>query len=294
MGLVPLSVIILTYNEEVNLPSALDSVVGWADQVFVVDSFSTDGTLEIAKSYNVPVYQNPWTDWATQRNWALDNLPIRNEWVLFLDADERISSELAEEIKETLKNVPHEVSGFYINRRFVFLKRWLKHGGYNPNWVLRLVRRNKTRVLPAGSSEYFKVKGKILKLKSFIIHEDKKNLSFFISKHNKISELQVKKLVDKTKILDEDREKAYAIEGRYRVWLKENILSRLPLFLRPFFIFTYRYFLKLGFLDGKEGLIYYFLHDFWYPFLVDAKIVEMQKRTKLKKLGRKTKKVQYM
>jgi len=278
-----ISVIILTFNEEINLPPSLGSVAGWADQVFIVDSFSNDRTLEIAKGFGVEIHQNPWTDWATQRNWALDNLPIRNQWVLFLDADERVSPELANEIKEALKNIPDETSGFYINRRFIFLGKELKHGGYNQNWVLRLVRPTKTRVLPSGDSEYFKVEGNVLRLKSFIIHEDLKALSFFIDKHNKISELAARKLFHKEKVSTEDTEKKYALEGKHRVWLKENLLSKLPLFLRPLFLFAYKYFFKLGFLDGKAGLIYCFLHDFWYPFLVDAKVFELKKGTRKNK-----------
>jgi len=120
-----ISVIILTFNEELNLPTSLGSVAVWADQVFIVDSFSNDRTLEVAKKFGVEIHQNSWSDWAIQRNWALDNLPIRNQWVLFLDADERVSTELANEIREALKNVPDEVSGFYINRRFIFLGKEL-------------------------------------------------------------------------------------------------------------------------------------------------------------------------
>jgi len=287
VGLVPLSVIILTYNEEVNLPGALESVVGWAEQVFVVDSFSTDNTLKIAEDYGIPVYQNSWTDWATQRNWAMDNLPLKHEWVLFLDTDERVSSDLAKEISETLANVSPEISGFYINRRFIFMRRWLRHGGYNPNWVLRLVRHKKTRVLPAGDSEYFQVDGKVLRLKNYMIHEDKKDLHFFTHKHNRISDMAARRLFYKERVNFDNNNKRKDLEGKYRVWVKENILANLPLFVRPFVIFFYKYFLKLGILDGKEGFVYYFLHDFWYPFLIDAKLLEMRyksSRTKQSKI----------
>ena len=277
----PISVIILTFNEEINLPTSLGSVAEWADQVFIVDSFSNDRTLDIAKEHGAKIYQNGWVDFATQRNWALDNLPIRNQWVLFIDADERVSPELANEISEALKNVSDAVSGFYINRRFIFLGKALKHGGYNPNWILRLVRPDKTRVLPAGGIEYFKVEGNVLRLKSLMIHEDAKDLSFFIDKHNKFySELAAKKLFHNEKVSTEDTEKRYALEGKRRIWLKENVLNKLPLFLRPLLLFGYKYFFKLGFLDGKEGFIYFFLHDFWYPFLVDAKVFELKKQVK--------------
>ena len=138
-------------------------------------------------------------------------------------------------------------------------------------------------MLPAGDSEYFKVEGNVLRLKSFIIHEDVKALSFFIEKHNKISELAARKLFHKEKVSTEDTEKKYALEGNHRVWLKENFLNKLPLFLRPLLLFAYKYFFKLGFLDGKAGLIYCFLHDFWYPFLVDAKVFELKKGTRKNK-----------
>ncbi len=272
----PLTVIILAFNEEINLPGALDSVVNWADQVFVVDSYSTDGTLEVAKKFDVQLFQNPWVDWATQRNWAMDNLPLKHEWVLFLDADERISPELAAEIFKVLLNVPEDVTGFYINRKFMFLGKWLKRGGYNPNWVLRLVMYKKARVLPAGDSEYFQVDGEIRKLNNCIIHDDQKPLSFFIEKHNKISDLAAIKLFKKEKIDLQSKILKKNLEGKYRVWIKENLLVKVPLFIRPFLIFSYKYIFKLGFLDGKEGLVYFFLHDFWYPFLVDSKILEMK------------------
>ncbi len=274
----PLTIIILTFNEEVNLPAALESVVAWGDQVFVVDSFSTDKTLEIARKYEAQIYRNIWVDWATQRNWALDNLPIKNEWVLFLDADERVSSDLVNEISEILPIVSKDVAGFYINRRFIFLDRWLKHGGHNPNWVLRLVRRHKTRVLSAGDNEYFKVEGKVLRLRFYMLHEDKKGIVFFTDKHNKISKLAAYKLFSKEKFTDADNEGKYTLESKYRVWIRENILYKLPLFCRPFCMFFYRYFFRFGFLDGIEGFIYYFLHDFWYPFLVDSKILEIRSK----------------
>jgi glycosyltransferase involved in cell wall biosynthesis len=276
----PISIIILTFNEELNLPYSLESVIELADQVFVVDSFSTDKTLEIAREYGVQVFQNHWLDWATQRNWALDNLPINNDWVLFLDADERISPELSKEIRDTIEKIDEEISGFYINRRFIFLGRELRHGGFNPNWILRLVRAKKTRILPAGDSEYFQVQGEVKKLKSYMFHEDKKDISFFINKHNKISLLAANKLFN-AEILSMQKKRIKTVfEGKCRVWLKENILNKLPLFLRPFILFIYRYFFNFGFLDGKEGLIFYFLHDFWYPFIVDVKILELRKSFK--------------
>ena len=270
----PLAVIILTLNEEANLAGALDSVVAWADQVFVVDSFSTDETLEIAKKCKAHIYQNRWVDWATQRNWALDNLPIHNEWILFLDADERVSPELAREIQEILQAASLEVGGLYIKRKFIFMGRWLRHGGLYPNFVLRLVRKGKLRVHMIGAWEYFKIQGETLQLKNCIIHDDQKPLAHWINKHNQYADKEAKVIYKKNfniKIEPKgELERKRQIQYRKYVWMK------LPLLFRSPFLFFARYVILRGFLDGKEGLVYYFLCCFWYPFLVDAKILEMR------------------
>ena len=276
MMVAPLAVVILTYNEELNLPGALESVCDWANQVFIVDSFSTDRTVEIAKAHSAGVYQHPFEHWATQRNWALDNLPIQTPWVLFLDADERVTAELAHEMAEMLPQAPPEVAGFYVNRRFFFMNRWLKRGGYSPNWVLRLVRPEETRVIPAGDREYFQVSGIVRRLKGHLIHEDQRGLDFWIAKHNRISEMAAHKLASSASHTGKDG--SGELEGRWRVWIRDHIVDKLPLLLQPFIFFVYRYFLRLGILDGKEGLVYYFLHDFWYPFLVAAKTMELKKK----------------
>lgn len=289
MNKAPLAVIILTYNEELNLPGALDSVCGWAGQVFVVDSFSTDRTVEIAKSYGAEIYQHPfgdYCDWAAQRNWALDNLPIKHDWVLFLDADERVTPELAREITDVLPCVDAEVGGFYINRRFVFMGRWLRHGGRYPDRVLRLVRRDRTRVLRVGRAEYFQVNGRVQYLKHDMLHADQKGLAFWISKHNRYSDIGAKEVLELesgklSSFEQQNRNKGSQseLEGRYRIWIKQRVWPRLPSVARPLLRFFYRYFFQLGFLDGKEGLIYYVLHEFWYPFLIDAKAEELRRQT---------------
>ena len=268
----PVAVVILTYNEEANLPYALASVTDWARQVFVVDSFSTDRTLEIAKSHGAEVFQHPFEHWATQRNWAIDTLPTKSPWTLFLDADESVTEDLAEEISRELPRTPDDVAGYYLDRRFFFLGRCLKHGGYRPNWVLRLVRANRTRVVPAGDREYFHVNGKTLSLSGNLLHEDRRGLDFWIAKHNRISNMAVTHM--RTRGAQSGNGTGSSKEGHLRNWLRANALERFPALLRPFGMFIYRYFLRLGFFDGKEGAIYYFLHDFWYPFLIAAKTFE--------------------
>lgn len=278
-NLCPLTVIILTYNEERNLPTSLSSVYGWAEEVFIVDSFSDDDTLSIAKEFGVEVYQNQFEHWATQREWALEVLPITTEWVLFLDADEAVSVELAAEIQEETTSWPDDVAGVFLDRRFYFLGRWLRHGGFAPNHVLRLIRPNRTKLIPAGDREYFHVDGKTQTLKGYLIHEDKRDLAFWIKKHNRISAYAAQFRFDQASYNEFGKNTSSAsgsVEGRRRIFIKDRIVARLPFWLQPFLYFFYRYIFKLGFLDGKEGLFFYILHDFWYPWLIEAKIAELE------------------
>jgi len=277
----PVSVIILTYNEEANIRACLESCRDLTEEIFIVDSFSTDRTIELAREYTEKIYQNAWVHWAHQRNWALDNLPISYEWVLFLDADERLTDALKQEIARTLVDRNQSVEGYLIKRNFYFLGRWLKHGGYQADYILRLIRRKQARSIGSGAREYVTVLGELGRLKNPMIHEDKKDLAFWIDKHNKLAMLEAEEsvrielqpgLTDKP-IYQAKRK----MEHRFRILLREKVWVRMPLFIRPLFYFFYRYIVQLGFLDGKEGLIYFFLHGLWYPFLVDAKYLELKK-----------------
>jgi glycosyltransferase involved in cell wall biosynthesis len=276
---VSLSPIILTYNEEKNIEECLKSVCGWVDEIFIVDSYSTDRTLEIAKNYTDKIYQNKFQSFHTQRNWALNNLPLSNEWILFLDADERISEALKEEIKEIISNDPADINGFYIKRRYIFMGRWIKHGGYYPSWVLRLIRRSTAKCEGIGANDYFAVVGKTANLQHDLLHEDKKGITSWIERHNKYATLEAIELLE----IKHNREKHLSVYStasqERRRWVKKNIWNNLPLSVRPFFYFIYRYFLRLGFLDGKEGFIYHFLHGFWFRFLIDVKYEEMRQQS---------------
>ncbi|MFZ5448842.1 MAG: glycosyltransferase family 2 protein [Thermodesulfobacteriota bacterium] len=275
----PVSVIILTYNEEVNIAHCLKSALLLSNEVFVVDSYSTDQTLEIARRFTDKIYQNPWIHWAVQRNWALDNLPLPHEWVLFLDADERLSKELCQEIKDALKHSDQGVEGYYIKRNFYFLGKWLKYGGYRKDFILRLVKKDKARSVGSGAREYVTLKGGLGRLKYPMIHDDHKDLGFWIDKHNRLAKLEAEELLRMTDkqgqsgvTINSDTKK---IEHSFRIWLREKIWIRMPIFIRPFFYFIYRYFFQLGILDGKVGFVYCFLHALWYNLLVDAKYYEI-------------------
>ena len=285
----PVSVIILTYNEEVNIRACLESARGLSDEIFLVDSFSTDRTLEIAREFTDKIYQNPWVHWAHQRNWAVDNLPISYEWVFFLDADERLTNDLRMEIKESLVNPQNLFDAFYIKISFYFLGKWLKNSGYRKNYILRLIKRRKAHSIGSGAREYVTMSGKFGYLQHPLIHQDNKDLSFWVSKHNHLASLEAQEMINfelKKGIFGEKASpnNGTKIDRSLRIWLREKIFRRLPLLIRPFFSFVYRYFGQYGFLDGKEGFIYCFLHGLWYPLLIDAKYLELKRTIKENKV----------
>jgi glycosyltransferase involved in cell wall biosynthesis len=294
------SVVILTYNEECNLPACLESVRGLCCEVFIVDSGSTDRTVEIAKTYGAIVFSHPFETHTKQWLWALGTLPTTSEWVLGLDADQQVTPELAQEILEKLgagsteprvgrtqhaaRKTQHEdqVNGFYIKRRQIFRGRWIRHGGYYPKYLLKLFRRDRVRIDPSDLIDHhFYVEGHVTKLQYDLIEVNKKedDISFWIDKHNRYATLLA-------------REELYRREETRRNFLQPSLVGnpdqrtlrlkqlwwRLPLFVRPFLYFFYRYFLRFGFLDGKEGFMFHFLQGFWYRLLVDIKLEEMQAR----------------
>ena len=177
-----IAVIILTYNEEANIKQALDSVAGWADEIFILDSLSTDRTLEIAREYGCHIAQNKFENYAKQRNYALDHLPIHSEWVLFLDADEWLPDALKQEISTLIAITPEE-NGFYINRRLIWMGRWIRRG-YYPSWILRLFRYGKGRCEDRAVNEHLIVDGKTGQLRNDFMHEDRKGVTDWIAKHN--------------------------------------------------------------------------------------------------------------
>jgi len=281
----PISVIILTYNEEANLRACLESVAGLSDEVLVVDSFSTDKTLEIAREQGAQIYQNPWVNWAHQRNWALEHLPLSHDWVIFLDADERLTPELGAELAEILPHLPGDVGGLYSRRRFIWMGRWLKHGG-NYKWILRTVRREKARVEMSGGWEYMRVRGKTQRLRHDIIHEDLKGAGDWVIKHNRYASQEALELLSSPSGQASRCGWQAAAPGvNYetesgRIVKLRSFWNRLPPFFRPPLNFIIRYFFMLGLLDGLAGLSYYFLHDLWYPFLVDVYLLELRKKAR--------------
>ena len=287
-----LSVIILTYNEEKHIARCINSLKPIAKNIFIVDSFSSDKTVEIAKSLGAKVYQNEWKNHAVQFQWGLDNCPIDTTWVMKMDADEYILPELAKEINEKLPALNKDITGIYIKRRVYFMDRWIKHGSYYPIWLLRIWRYKYGRMEQRWMDEHIKLsEGNTINFKYDLVDENLNNLTWWINKHNSYASREA---VDILNIIynfleyDEIEARFFGTQEQRKRWLKYRY-AKLPLFSRPFIYFIYRYFFKLGVLDKKEGLIWHFLQGFWYRFLVDAKIYEIEK--KIKETGKPIKEV---
>jgi glycosyltransferase involved in cell wall biosynthesis len=274
-----ISVVILTHNEELNLHTCLASLKPLKPEIFIVDSGSTDKTLEIAQKWGCHIFINPWTNYAEQLNWALKNLPFSHPWIMRLDADERLTPELIQELKETLPKTSENISGYQVKRRVFFMGRWMRHGGYYPTWLLRVWRTGIGTCEQRWMDEHIVLsEGKINNLKHDIIDENHKGLNFWIDKHNSYANREVRDMLF-MQSSDHDYliEKGQLSQATQRRWVKQNLYGRSPLFMRSFLYFLMRYTIGLGFLDGIEGLIFHFLQGFWYRFLVDAKIYELRK-----------------
>jgi glycosyltransferase involved in cell wall biosynthesis len=273
-----LAVIILTYNEEANIAQALDSVAGWANEIFILDSLSTDRTLEIARQYGCHIAQNKFENYAKQRNHALDHLPIKSEWVLFLDADEWLPDALKQEISALIATSP-EANGFYINRRMIWMGRWIRRG-YYPTWILRLFRYGKGRCEDRAVNEHLIVEGTTGQLRNDFIHEDRKSVTDWIVKHNGYATREALELLNTRSAsgYQEIDTHLFGTQASRKRWLRYKVWNHLPPLIRPFFYFFYRYVFRGGLLDGKEAFIYHFLQGLWYRLLIDIKYLELKAR----------------
>lgn len=278
----PVSVIILTYNEEKNIEACLESLQGWVDEIFVVDSDSSDNTLEIAKKYTDKIFENPFDNYSQQRNWALGNLPLKTEWVMNIDADHRITPELRDEMIGLFeKGIDIEIKGFLASRRTIFMGRWIRHGGHYPVYHAFLFRKGYGSCEEKLYDQHFIVEGKTKTLSDDIIDIISDSLDKFIERHNRwatLEAMQINSLDGNSGKVISANPSGHEIEKRRH--LREKYYS-YPLFFRVFFYYIYRYFLKLGFLDGREGLIFHFLQGFWFRFLVDAKIYEIREKKRI-------------
>lgn len=273
-----LSVIILAKNEELHIRRCLENILPVAAEVFVIDCFSTDSTVSICREYpRVQVIQHEWPGlYAPQFNWALDNCPIRTAWVLRLDADEWFMPEALEELKEKLPALPEDVTGIIHKRRHIFLGRWMKHGVY-PVKLLRLFRHGAARCEQRYMDEHIRLsRGHAVEFEHDFVDENLNDLGWWAHKHVDYASRELADLEDILSSSAADSGSGISGQAGKKRGMKERY-ARQPLFWRSFAYFCYRYFFKLGFLDGREGFLWHFMQGWWYRTLVDARQFEKQK-----------------
>ena len=277
-----LSVIILTYNEEIHIRRCLDNITSIAKDIFIIDSFSTDRTLDIAKEYKqVHILQNKWeNNYAKQFNWGLANAPIRTQWVLRLDADEYLLPKLIAELREKLPLLPIDVNGLIFNRRHIFMDKWMKRGIY-PVKLLRVFRYGKGMCEQRLMDEHIQLtEGRAVEFEHDFCDHNLNNLSWFCHKHVNYAIREAVDLLDieldLTGAAESDENKQISKQAQKKRMKKHQYVKQ-PLFWRAFAYFCYRYFLKGACLDGKEGFLWTFLQGWWYRTLVDAKVFEIKR-----------------
>jgi len=281
MGL-DLTVIILTFNEGKHLERAINSVKSFAKYIYIIDSGSNDETLDIARLQGAKIFQNEFINQAKQFQWAIDHTPINTEWVMRLDADEIIENDLASELMRRLPNLDSDVSGIILDRKHIFMDKWIRHGGRYPLSMLRVWRHGRARVEDRWMDEHIIVSGgRMIGVKGGFSDHNLNDLTYFIEKHNKYATREAIDVILKKLNLVSGQEKLNLnnlsfFTGAKR-WVKESVYNRLPFGLGPLFYFIFRYILQLGFMDGKSGFIYHFLQGYWYRLLVEAKVCEFEK-----------------
>ena len=269
---VPISVMIFTLDEEVNLPACLSSL-HWCDDVIVIDSFSADRTEELSRAAGARFYQHRFEGFGLQRNWALENTQPKHAWVLILDADERVPPELVEEMSITLRGIPEKVGAFRLKRRFYMWGRWLKHSSLYPTWVVRLVHKDRVRYVNRGHAETQEVNGEVRDLEHDLIDENLKGIDEWFERQNRYA----------------GKDAEYELSRDSGTFSMSDMVSGDPLVRRAafkraagripgraFWYFIYSYVVRRGFRDGRDGLMFCFMKAM-YQGMVSVKKYDMRR-----------------
>lgn len=264
---VPVSVMVFTLDEAVHLPSCLDSLA-WCDDVIVIDSFSTDATTEIARARGARVHQHAFEGFGSQRNWALDHAAPKHDWVLILDADERVTPELVDEIRQALASGTNGVGAFRVKRRFHMWGRWLRYSSLYPSWVVRLIHRQRVRYVDRGHAETQTVDGEIRELRHDLIDENLRGIDEWFARQNRYASKEAEFELAQERSPFEWRELLARDPLRRRIALK-RILWRLP--GRPQAFFLYSYLFRGGFRDGRDGLMFCAMKSIYQGMIVAKK-----------------------
>ena len=272
-----ITAIILTFNEELHIERCIRSLEGVVERVCIIDSFSTDRTVEIARSLGAEVFQNPWPGHAAQFQWGLNTVNVTSDWTLRIDADEYLD----ETLRATLAGDWSQptVNGYFLRRKIVFLGKPITHGFFYPLMILRLWRTGHGQMEQRRMDEHIVLKEPRTAYidDGDLVDKNLNSLSWWVEKHNGYATLEAISRIEAQAGGETFKQKLSGQAARKR-WLKDKVYSRLPSTLRASFYFFYRYVLGRGFLDGKEGFFFHFLQAYWYRTLVEAKLLELEKR----------------
>lgn len=273
-----ISVIILTYNEKIHIQRCINNAKRFAKDIYLVDCFSNDGTVEMAEALGAKVFQHPWENYSKQFNWALQNLPITTEWVWRMDADEYLSDSLIDELHLKLPSLPDGINGFTAPCLRIFMGKYIKHG-IIPLILLRLFKIKYAVCENRYMDEHIQLsEGKIETLGNPFYDDNLNGLTWWTNKHNGYATREaIDLLLTEYNLLPQE---SVVNSGAHSESIRKKKLKyiKLPLFWRAFAFFILRYFFRLGFLDGKEGFLWHFLQGFWYRTLADAKVYEIKKK----------------
>lgn len=276
-----ISFVVLTFNEEKHIERCINSLAPFALEIWVVDSFSTDKTTEIAEQLGAKVVRHPFENQAQQFNWAIRECDIKGEWIWRVDADEYISEDLGKKVTQSIATCTTEVNGIYVNKAIVFQGRKLKHGGWYPAPQIKVIRKGFGESENKVMDEHLIItSGTTVYVDGDQTDENLNDLTWWTDKHNRYASREAINMLMMQYEMDSDSDgvspKLLGNDAERKRWFKLRY-AKMPLYVRPFAYFFVRYFLKLGFLDGHTGLTWYVLQSFWYRFLVDAKVYEIRK-----------------
>jgi len=270
-----ITAIILTYNEEKHIKRCILSIKKFVKKIIIIDSFSTDKTLEIAKNFKVKIYKHKFINQAKQINWALRKIKFQTSWILRIDADEYFTKELRKKVTTHINTLNYKYDGISFNRVIKFLNKEIHYGGTSPHKTLRIWKNKKGRCEDVWMDEQIIVKGKVFHINQNLIDENLNDLKWWKLKHRNyakreaISFLNNKKNKNKFKFIKKLK------NVRKRKHLKEKIYYKLPIFLRPLLFFLYSLTFKLGIITGWQGLVFYYYQTLWFRLLVDINIFKL-------------------
>jgi glycosyltransferase involved in cell wall biosynthesis len=270
-----ISILILTLNEEKNMPACLESV-RWSDDVVVLDSFSSDRTVEIAKSLGARVIQRKFDNWAAHQNWAMENINFKYPWVFYLDADERMTEELRGEVNAIATNAAEPRVAFFCGRKNFFMGKWIRHA-MPPGMIMRFFRPGRIRFERLVNPTPV-VDGPHGYLTNYFLHYNfSKGLTEWFDKHNKYSQMEAMEGIKLLKKEAGPQPSVFSRDPFLRRKALKNLSFRMP--FRPLLKFIYLYVFKLGFMDAYPGLVYCRLQAM-YESMIVLKMKELQRHDK--------------